>query len=218
MIRVLLVDDQPLARAGLKLILSPADGFEIVGECADGAEALASLGLHPAVIVMDVRMKGMDGVEATRRLGTIPDAPPVLILTTFDDDEVLSSALRAGAAGFVLKDAPAEDLIRATRTVAEGGAWLDPAVTGRVLSAYRGTARSGISPERVLTVLTPRELEVLRLIGRGATNQEIADLLVISEATVKSHIGNILGKLELRDRAAAIVFAFDYGLVQPAPS
>lgn len=217
MIRVLLVDDQPLARAGLKLILSPADGFEIVGECADGAEALASLGLRPAVIVMDVRMRGMDGVEATRRLRAIPDAPPVLILTTFDDDQVLSSALRAGSAGFVLKDAPAEDLIRATRTVAEGGAWLDPAVTGRVLSAYRDTARGSISPERVLSALTAREREVLRLIGRGSTNQEIADLLVISEATVKSHIGNILGKLELRDRAAAIVFAFDYGLVQPAP-
>jgi DNA-binding NarL/FixJ family response regulator len=217
MIRVLLVDDQPLVRAGLKLILSPADGFEIVGECGDGAEVLACLGLQPAVIVMDVRMKGMDGVEATRRLRAVPGAPPVLILTTFDDDEVLSSALRAGAAGFVLKDAPAEDLIRATRTVAEGGAWLDPAVTGRVLTAYRASARSGTGPERALSVLTPRELEVLRLIGRGVSNQEIGELLVISEATVKSHVGNILGKLELRDRAAAIVFAFDHGLVQPSP-
>jgi DNA-binding NarL/FixJ family response regulator len=218
MIRVLLVDDQPLARAGLKLILSPADGFEIVGECADGAEALASaMALRPAVIVMDVRMKGMDGVEATRRLRTIAGAPPVLILTTFGEDEVLSAALRAGAAGFVLKDAPAEDLIRATHAVADGGAWLDPAVTGRVLATYRASPSAGAAAAAQIAALTPRELDVLRLIGRGATNQEIAATLVISEATVKSHIGNILGKLELRDRAAAIVFAFDHGLVQPAP-
>ena len=217
MISVLLVDDQPLVRAGLKIILSPADGFEVVGECSDGAAALAAVAqLRPAVVVMDVRMKGMDGVEATRRLRDLQDAPPVLLLTTFDDDESLSDALRAGAAGFVLKDAPAEDLIRATRVVAEGGAWLDPAVTGRVLAAYRaGTAASPGTAARIST-LTARELDVLRLIGRGATNQEIAGALVISEATVKSHIGHILDKLDLRDRAAAIVFAFDHGLVQPA--
>ncbi len=218
MISVLLVDDQPLVRAGLKIILSLADGFEVVGECSDGAAALAAVAqLRPAVVVMDVRMKGMDGVEATRRLRAIQDPPPVLILTTFDDDEILSDALRAGAAGFVLKDAPAEDLIRATRVVAEGGAWLDPAVTGRVLAAYRaGTAANPGAAARIST-LTARELDVLRLIGRGATNQEIAGALVISEATVKSHIGHILDKLDLRDRAAAIVFAFDQGLVQPAP-
>ncbi len=217
MISVLLVDDQPLVRAGLKIILSPADGFEVVGECSDGAAALAAVAqLRPAVVVMDVRMKGMDGVEATRRLRDLQDPPPVLILTTFDDDEILSDALRAGAAGFVLKDAPAEDLIRATRVVAEGGAWLDPAVTGRVLAAYRaGTAANPGTAARIST-LTARELDVLRLIGRGATNQEIAGALVISEATVKSHIGHILDKLDLRDRAAAIVFAFDHGLVQPA--
>jgi DNA-binding NarL/FixJ family response regulator len=215
MIRVLLVDDQPLARAGLKLILSPADGFAIAGECSDGAEALsAAASLQPDIIVMDVRMKGMDGVEATRRLRATPNAPPVLILTTYDDDEVLSAALRAGVAGFLLKDAPAEDVIRAVRTVAEGGAWLDAAVAGRVLAAYR----AGVSPagSSHITTLTAREVEVLRLIGRGATNQEIADTLVISEATVKSHIGHILDKLDLRDRAAAIVFAFDHDLVRPA--
>ncbi|MBK9944531.1 MAG: response regulator transcription factor [Kouleothrix sp.] len=218
MIRVLLVDDQPLARAGLKLILSPADGFTIVGECADGAEVLDALVLRPDVIVMDVRMKGVDGVEATRRLRTLASTPPVLILTTFGDDEVLSAALRAGAAGFVLKDALAEDLIRATRTVAQGGAWLDPAVTTRVLHAYRSGTTSPPNAAGALAALTPRELEVLRLIGRGASNQEIADALIIGEATVKSHVGNILGKLDLRDRAAAIVFAFDHGLVQPAGS
>jgi DNA-binding NarL/FixJ family response regulator len=218
MIYVLLVDDQPLARAGLKLILSPADGFEIAGECADGAEALAaSAALRPDVIVMDVRMRGMDGVEATRRLRGVEGAPPVLILTTYGDDEVLSAALRAGAAGFLLKDAPAEDLIRATRAVAEGGAWLDPAVTSRVLASYRASVPHGMADQARIATLTPREVDVLRLLGRGATNQEIADALVIGEATVKTHIGHILDKLDLRDRAAAIVFAFDHGLVQPAP-
>ena len=217
LIAVLLVDDQPLARAGLRMILGPADGFEIVGECNDGGAALAAVARRrPDVVVMDVRMKGMDGVEATRRLSATPDPPPVLILTTFDDDEVLSAALRAGAAGFLLKDSPAEDLIRATREVARGGAWLDPAVTARVLAAYRTSAPSDTAAAARLRELTPRELDVLRLIGRGATNQEIADLLVISEATVKTHIGRILAKLELRDRAAAIVFAFDQGLVRPS--
>jgi DNA-binding NarL/FixJ family response regulator len=216
MIRVVLVDDQALARAGLRLILAPEDGFAIVGEAPDGESALELVAqLRPDVVVMDVRMKGMDGVEATRRLRTNPANPPVLILTTFDDDLVLSGALRAGAAGFVLKEAPAEDLIRAVRTVASGDAWLDPAVTARVLHAYRA-GRAGVAEAaRRITTLSPREQEVLRLIGRGATNQEIAEQLVISEATVKSHVGNILGKLELRDRAAAIVFAFDQGLVQP---
>ncbi|HJZ47497.1 MAG TPA: response regulator transcription factor [Roseiflexaceae bacterium] len=218
MLDVLLVDDQPLVRAGLKLILNPEDGFTIVGECSDGAQVASAVEtLHPAVVVMDVRMKGMDGVEATRRLQATPGAPPVLILTTFDDDEVLAGALRAGASGFVLKDAPAEDLIRATRTVAEGGAWLDPTVTGRVLAAYRAGAPIRPGAAERIAALTPRERDVLRLIGRGATNAEIAATLVISDATVKSHIGHILDKLDLRDRAAAIVFAFDQGLVQPAP-
>ena len=221
MIRVLLVDDQALARAGLKMILGPEDGFEVVGECGDGAAALSTVatlrrsGSGPDVVLMDVRMRGMDGVEATRRLRAEPDGPPVLILTTFDDDEILSTALRAGAAGFLLKDAPAEDLIRATRTVAEGGAWLDPAVTGRVLATYRTGAPARPADSARLAALTPRELDVLRLVGRGATNQEIAAALFIGEPTVKSHIGHILDKLALRDRAAAIVFAFDHGLVQP---
>jgi DNA-binding NarL/FixJ family response regulator len=217
MIRVLLVDDQQLARAGLKMILGPEDGFTVVGECADGAAALLETArLRPDVVVMDVRMRGMDGVEATRRLSALPGMPPVLILTTFDDDEVLSRALRAGASGFVLKDAPAEDLIRATRAVAAGEAWLDPAVTGRVLAAYRAGGRTNPVTTARLADLTPRELEVLRLIGRGASNQEIGDALVIGEATVKTHVSRILDKLGLRDRAAAIVFAFDHGLVHPS--
>ena len=217
MIRVLLVDDQQLVREGLRRILHPEEGFEVAGECGDGVEVADRVSrLRPDVVVMDVRMKDVDGVEATRRLRDQPDPPPVLVLTTFDDDEVLSGALRAGAAGFVLKDAPGEELIRSVRTVAEGGAWLDPAVTGRVLATYRSTARPADdgAAERIAD-LTPRERDVLRLIGRGASNAEIAESLFVSEATVKSHIGHIFTKLDLRDRAAAIVFAFDHGLVAP---
>ena len=217
MIRVLLVDDQQLVREGLRRILHPDDGFDIVGECGDGAEVAGAVErLRPDVVVMDVRMKDVDGVEATRRLRDQPAGPPVLVLTTFDDDEVLSSALRAGAAGFVLKDAPGEELIRSTRTVAAGDAWLDPAVTGRVLATYRSAthASDDHAAERI-GELTPRERDVLRLIGRGASNTEIAESLFVSEATVKSHIGHIFTKLDLRDRSAAIVFAFDHSLVSP---
>jgi DNA-binding NarL/FixJ family response regulator len=217
MIQVLLVDDQQLVREGLRRILHPDEGFEIAGECGDGGEVADAVArLHPDLVVMDVRMKDVDGVEATRRLRVEPEAPPVLVLTTFDDDEVLSGALRAGAAGFVLKDAPGEELIRSARTVAAGDAWLDPSVTERVLAAYRSAApaRDDGATARI-EELTPRERDVLRLIGRGASNTEIAESLFVSEATVKSHIGHIFTKLDLRDRAAAIVFAFDHGLVAP---
>jgi len=165
------------------------------------------------VVVMDLRMKRVDGIEATRRLREDAHAPPVLVLTTFDDDELLSGALRAGAAGFIHKDSPAEDLTRAVRTVAHGDSWLDPSVTGRVLSAYRRTPPE-VSPADHEGV-TSRELEVLRAIGRGLSNAEIAETLHISELTVKSHIGRIFTKLGLRDRAAAVVYAFDSGLVVP---
>ena len=164
---------------------------------------------------MDVRMKRMDGAEATRRLKQTDDAPSVLILTTFDDGETVATALAAGAAGFLLKDAPGEDLIRATRTVGSGGAWLDPAVAGPVLEAYRTTALPRHQSAARLAELTDRERDVLRLIGRGASNAEIGSTLFISEGTVKTHVGHIFTKLELRDRAAAIVFAFDQGLVEP---
>lgn len=213
-VAVLLVDDQDLVRSGLRRILRRKDGFTIVGECADGAEVAAAVEQHrPDVVVMDLRMREVDGIEATRRLRRDPDAPPVLVLTTFDDDELLSGALRAGAAGFLLKDSPAEELIRAVRTVSSGNALLDPAVTGRVLNAYRsgGPAVPSAPPE----ALTTRELDVLRLIGRGLSNSEIATELTISEVTVKSHIGRIFTKLDLRDRAAAIVYAFDQRLVSP---
>ena len=214
-IRVLLVDDQELVRAGLRRILHPDEGFDVAGECADGSEVAGAVDLlRPDVVVMDIRMKGMDGVEATRRLREEATSPPVLVLTTFDDDELLSGALRAGASGFQLKDAPAEDIMRATREVALGGSWLDPAVTGRVLATYRTAVGTGGRAGERAKDLTARELEVLRLTARGATNREIAEQLFISEVTVKTHIGHILTKLQLRDRAAAIVFAFEQGLAQ----
>jgi DNA-binding NarL/FixJ family response regulator len=212
--RVLLVDDQELVRSGLRRIFQTTDDLDVVAECADGDEVRGAVREHePDVVVMDIRMKRMDGVEATRLLRERDDAPPVLVLTTFDDDELLSAALRAGAAGFQLKDAPGEEIVRAVRTVAEGEAWLDPGVTGRVLATYRGSAPA--RPAADLGQLTARELEVLQLIGRGRSNAEIAAELFISEVTVKSHIGHIFTKLHLRDRAQAIVLAFDAGVVAP---
>jgi DNA-binding NarL/FixJ family response regulator len=215
-IRVLLVDDQLLVRAGLRRLLRPKAGFDVVGECADGGEVeQAVLETWPDIVIMDLRMKVVDGAEATRRLRQRSGSPPVLVLTTFDDDEALSASLRAGASGFQLKDAAGEELIQAVRAVAAGEAWLDPAVTGRVLAAYRdGAAQPSIATKQ-LEMLTPREAEVLALIGRGATNEEIAEKLVIGEGTVKTHVGHIFTKLDLRDRPAAIVFAFDHGLVTP---
>jgi len=224
-VRVVLVDDQELVRSGLRRILRRRDGFEIVAECADGAEvprALAALAVadDPGVdvVLMDLRMREVDGITATRRLASAPDAPPVLVLTTFDDDEMLSGALRAGAAGFLLKDSSADDLIRGVRAVAAGDSWLDPAVTGRVLRSYRSSAPAVAADRGVVDVLTPREVEVLRAMAIGRSNGEIAAELVISELTVKSHIGRIFTKLHLRDRPAAIVYAYDHGLVTPATS
>ncbi len=213
-LRVLLVDDQELVRSGLRRILRRKDGFDIVAECADGDEVEAAVDAYgPDVVVMDLRMKRVDGIDATRRLRERPGGPPVLVLTTFDDDELLSGALRAGAAGFLLKDSPAEELIKAVRAVAAGDSWLDPSVTGRVLATYREAATGGGRQSPALHDLTPRELDVLRLVGRGRSNAEIAASLVISEVTVKSHVGHIFAKLGLRDRAAAIVYAFDHGIV-----
>jgi len=186
-IAVLLVDDQDLVRSGLRRILRRKDGFVIVGECSDGDEVLDALAEQAVdVVVMDLRMKRVDGIEATRRL-TEAGGPPVLALTTFNEDELLSGVLRAGAAGFVLKDSSAEELIRAVRAVARGDSYLDPAVTARVLSTYR---KSAAVPRQVqVSELTGRELDVLTLIGKGYTNTEIAGQLFISGVTVKSHIG-----------------------------
>jgi DNA-binding NarL/FixJ family response regulator len=222
-VRVLLVDDQQLVRAGLRMILCPEEGFEVVGECADGADVPAAVAAQrPDVVVMDVRMPRVDGAEATRRLRADPGAPPVLVLTTFKDDEVLSAALRSGASGFLLKDAPGEEILRATREVAGGGAYLDPAVTARVLAAYRAAPPAPAappdtpSPRGAAEELTARETEVLRAIGQGLTNEEIATALSIGEGTVKTHVGRIFDKLGLRDRAAAIIYAYDHGLARPS--
>ena len=216
MIRVLLVDDQELVRTGLRGILREPFGFDVVGECADGGEVLATVAaLAPDVVLMDARMPFVDGVQATRELRRREGSPPVLALTTFDDEEVLAGMLRAGAAGFVLKGVPAQDLQRAVRAVAEGGAWLDPAVTARVLAIYRSAALPAASTADAagLDALTRREREVLALIGRGQTNREIAAELFVSEGTVKTHVNHVFTKLRLRDRAAAVVFAFDHDLV-----
>jgi DNA-binding NarL/FixJ family response regulator len=217
--RVMLVDDQELVRSGLRRILRRRDGFEIVVECSDGGEVQDALAEHAVdVIVMDLRMRGVGGIDATRELRQDAAAPPVLVLTTFDDDEMLSGALRAGAAGFILKDSSAEDLIRAVRKVAEGDSWLDPAVTARVLTRYRespGSSDGSTGSADHTEVLTTREQEVLHAIGCGVSNTEIADALFISELTVKSHIGRVFVKLGLRDRAAAVVYAFDHGIVRP---
>ena len=217
MIRVLVVDDQELVRAGLRGILRTQFGFGVVGECADGRGVPAAVTEHePDVVLMDVRMPGVDGVQATRELRGRDGSPPVLALTTFDDDEVLAGMLRAGAAGFVLKGVPAEELHRAVRVVAEGGAWLDPAVTGRVLATYRSATPLPAERGPGLDALTGREREVLALIGHGKTNAEIAAELFVGEGTVKTHVNHVFAKLQLRDRAAAVVFAFDHQLVTPA--
>jgi DNA-binding NarL/FixJ family response regulator len=215
MIRVLLVDDQELIRAGLRGILRPQFGFEIVGECSDGCDVPAAVeSFRPDVVLMDVRMPIVDGVTATRKLLSEAAAPAVLALTTFDDDEALAGMLRAGASGFVLKGVPAADLQQAVRVVGEGGAWLDPTVTSRVLAVYRKAPAPTSVPrtDDALAILTAREREVLALIGAGQTNAEIASQLYVSAGTVKTHVHHIFTKLNLRNRAAAVIFAIDHEL------
>jgi DNA-binding NarL/FixJ family response regulator len=217
-IKVLLVDDQELVRAGLRGILRERFGFHVVAECEDGGGVLPAVReFAPDVVVMDVRMPLVDGVAATSRLRSAAPDTPVLALTTFDDDAALAGMLRAGAAGFVLKGVPAEELQRAVRVVAQGGAWLDPAVTGRVLAVYRDTPQPAPTRRGALERLTDREREVLALIARARTNTEIATDLGVSEGTIKTHINHIFTKLDLRDRPAAIIFAFDHHLTEDRP-
>jgi DNA-binding NarL/FixJ family response regulator len=218
MIRVVIVDDQPVVRAGVARILGPDDGFEVVAECDDGDQVVSAVAAHrPDLVLMDVRMRRVDGVAATRALVSTGEAVPILMFTTFDDDDALWGALDAGAAGFILKDSSAEDLIASARAVARGAAWLDPKVAPRVLRAFRTNVRPHLAEAARVTELTDREHDVLRHMARGATNTEIAAALIVSEATVKTHVGAVFSKLGVRDRAAAIVFAYDHGIVEPHP-
>ncbi|MEX5633434.1 response regulator transcription factor [Parafrankia sp. FMc2] len=217
-LRVLLVDDQQLVRAGIALVLSAEPGIDIVGERADGDEVLPAVrALSPDVILLDIRMARMDGVDALRALGRAGDHPPVLVLTTFSDDDVVWGAMAAGAAGFILKDRPADDIVRAIRLVAQGGSWIDPSASGRLLAALRTKAVADLGVRRRFERLSDRELQVLQAMARGATNREIAAELRVAERTVKAHVGSIFGKLEVRDRAGAIVLAHDVGFRAGGP-
>jgi DNA-binding NarL/FixJ family response regulator len=219
MIKVLIADDQAMVRQGFGALLAAQDDIVVVGDAADGEAAVTETRrLDPDVVLMDVRMPRLDGLAATRRLlGGRPDGdegrPRVLILTTFDLDDYVYEALRAGASGFLLKDAPAADLVQAVRVVAAGEALLAPAVTRRLIAEFAARPHTDRPRPTVLNALTPRETDVLRLIARGRSNQEIAAELVVAEQTVKTHIGRILAKLHLRDRAQAVVLAYETGLV-----
>lgn len=214
-IRVLLADDQRLVRTGLRMILDGYDGIEVVGEAADGAEAVTLCGqLRPDVVLMDVRMPGTDGIEATRLLNATEPAPRVLVLTTFDLDDVVYDALRAGASGFLLKDAPEDTLVSAIRVVHDGGSLFAPSVTRRLIERF--AARPAHSARPAPEALTEREAEVLLLVARGLTNAEIGRELYVTENTVKTHVARVLMKLGLRDRVQAVVYAYERGLVTPS--
>jgi len=216
-IRVLLVDDQPLLRTGFRMILSAEPDLQVVGEAGEGAAAVElARRLRPDVVLMDIRMPGMDGIQATRALAGpgVEDPLKVLMLTTFGQDEYVVESLRAGASGFLLKDAPAEDLVEAIRVIAAGEALLAPSVTRRLLDRVASRlppAHDNKIP--ALSELTERELEVLKLVARGLSNAEIAEKLVVSETTVKTHVSRILGKLDLRDRVQIVILAYETGLI-----
>jgi len=214
-IRLLLVDDQALIRAGLRLFLAPHEGFDVVAEADDGREAIDLLAtIECDVVVMDIRMPVLDGIAATRHV-VATGGPPVLVLTTFGENEILWEALDAGASGFSLKSASPESLIAAVRATARGGSWIDPVLLPDLLDQYRRVVIPQQRAERLVEELTPREHDVLVLIASAASNGEIAEQLCVGESTVKSHISSIFMKLGVRDRAAAIVYAFDRGIVSP---
>jgi DNA-binding NarL/FixJ family response regulator len=214
-IAVLVADDQALMRGGFRMILDAHDDIEVVGEAIDGADAVRSFQrLRPDVVVMDVRMPTMDGIEATRRITAADPSAKVLVLTTFDLDEYVYDALRAGASGFLLKDRPPEELVSAVRIVAAGDALLSPSVTRRLIAEFANRPQPPPVPDG-LDELTEREREVLLLLAQGASNAEIATRLFVAETTVKTHVAHVLRKLGLRDRAHAVVLAYESGLVQP---
>ena len=218
MIRVLIADDQELIRSGFRLLIGSKDDLEVVGEAANGREAVELVAAtSPDVVLMDVRMPELDGIEATREILGTGSSARILILTTFDLDEYVVRAVRAGASGFLLKDAPAAQLVEAVRVVAAGEALLAPAVTRRLLDRFARVIEDA-SPPPQLDELTARELEILRLVAHGLSNAEIAERLFVGETTVKSHVSSILRKLRLRDRVQAVIAAYDAGLVRPASS
>jgi DNA-binding NarL/FixJ family response regulator len=217
-VRVLLVDDEQLVRAGFRLILESEPDFEVIGEAANGAEAVElTRKLDPDVVLMDIQMPEMNGLEATRQIAALgrTGTSRVLVLTTFEVDEYVYEALRAGASGFLLKRTPAADLVAGIRVVAGGDALLAPSVTRRLIDHFARHPAAGRTNAKALEDLTEREREVLALVARGLSNAEIADLLVLSEGTVKTHVKHILGKLDLRDRTQAVILAYDAGLVEP---
>ncbi|WP_426403978.1 response regulator [Streptomyces sp. R-07] len=213
-IRVLLVDDQPLVRAGLRVLMADTPDIEVAGEAGTGTEAVArARELGPDVVVMDVRMPGMDGIEATRIVTAGPDAPRVLVLTTFDDDEYVYGALRSGASGFLVKDVAVDDILSAIRVVASGDALIAPGVTRRLIEEFAARPEPARRPPRGLDGVTEREREVLTLVGRGLSNGEIAERLHISAATAKAHVARLFTKLNARDRVQLVIVAYETGLV-----
>ncbi len=218
-IRVLIADDQQLLRAGFRVILESEPGIEVIGEAEDGVDAIAKAqSLRPDVVLMDIRMPKLDGLGATEHLTKRPDGPRVVVLTTFDQNEYVVRALRAGAYGFLLKDAPATRLVAAVRAAAGGDALIEPSITRRLVERFAAsmpTTETGQTPS-ALADLTDRELEVLRLVARGLSNAEIADEIMVAETTVKTHVARILAKLNVRDRVQAVVLAYETGFVTPS--
>jgi DNA-binding NarL/FixJ family response regulator len=215
-IKVLIADDQALVRAGFRMILETDPDVRVVAEAEEGAEAVqAALRTRPDIALMDIRMPGMDGLEATRRIMAAPSPPRVLILTTFDRDEYVFDALVAGASGFLLKDVAPEQLLAGIRIIAQGDSLLSPSVTRRLIESFIRDGRQTREPPPVLNELTPRELEILHLVARGLSNSEIADQLVVSSTTIKTHVARVLMKLALRDRIQAVVFAYENGIIRP---
>jgi DNA-binding NarL/FixJ family response regulator len=218
-VRVLIADDQALVRGGFRMILEAKENMEVVGEAGDGAEAVELVErLQPDVVLMDVRMPDMDGIEATRRIAASGSSARIVILTTYDVDEYVFAALRAGASGFLLKDVRPPELTEAIRVVARGDALLAPGVTRRLLDRFAGVLPDDSARPADLDELTEREVEVLRFVALALSNAEIASRLVLTEATVKTHVSSVLRKLGLRDRVQAVVFAYDVGLVRPRSS
>ncbi|MBV2151525.1 response regulator transcription factor [Kitasatospora sp. SUK 42] len=218
MIRVVLVDDQPLIRTGLRVLIADAPDLEVVGEAGNGAEAVELVNrLRPDVAVMDIRMPGMDGIEATRRITADPELPThVLVLTTFDDDDYVYGALRAGASGFLVKDLALETILDGVRVVAAGDALLAPGITRRLIGEFAARPEAARVRRAVAEGITEREREVLTLVGRGLSNAEIAQELTISPATAKAHVARLFTKLDARDRVHLVIHAYEFGLVAPS--